>query len=175
MNKSEDEIRDLFNHLFDILKEGNIRKLDEAAKKYDGFPAGDDPLIGEPWIVLAIDCCPLETIKWILSRKVDLGFLENDGTTALSSAIRRTLPHRHKIMQMLIDHGAPLNIKGFNDYTPLHSAAMSNDVKALELLLKNGADPTIRTEIDDYATPYKEAKNFGMSKSVEFFESRGIK
>ena len=54
-----------------------------------------------------------------------------------------------------------MNAYGVNGWTPLHMAAGYGDLPALEVLLNAGADPTIKTEIDDYLTPAEEARKLG--------------
>ena len=158
-------------HLIDLLAEGNINLLEEAEKIIDSFPVGVDDYVGRHWITNAIDCGSLKSVKWILSRNVDLSFRDDEGYTPILSAIDREQPDKYEIIQLLIDHGAPINKKGINDWTPLHMSAAREDIEALKLLVRNGADLTIRTEIDDYATPLEEAKNLKKQRSVEYLEN----
>lgn len=44
------------------------------------------------------------------------------------------------VMKALLDVGADVNAKGFDDWTPLHYAAKSRSAKACTLLLERGAD-----------------------------------
>ena len=53
-----------------------------------------------------------------------------------------------------------------NDWTPLHHAAATDDVRAIELLLAHGADPNARTRIDDHATPLAEAEHLGRTEAA---------
>ena len=69
-------------------------------------------------------------------------------------------------MCTLLKHGADVNAKGLNDWTPSHLAAARNDLESLKILHKFGADLTIRTDIDDYATPYQEAVNLDFTKEI---------
>jgi ankyrin repeat protein len=50
-------------------------------------------------------------------------------------------------------------------------AAVREDIEALKILVSNGADLTIRTEIDEYATPLEEAKILKKKKSVEYLQN----
>ena len=158
-------------YLIDLLAQGNIELLEEAEKVIESFPTGIDNYLQRHWITNAIDCGSLASVKWVLSRSVDLNFRDDEGYTPLLSALERERPEKHEILQLLIDSGAPLNKKGVNDWTPLHMAAVREDIEALKLLIKNGADLSIRTEIDDYATPLEEAKILKKQKSVEYLLS----
>ena len=78
-------------------------------------------------------------------------------------------------MELLLRFGADVNLKGINDWTPAHMAAARNDVKALKILVKYGADLNIQTNIDDYATPLEEARilnnlSFNCSDAIKFLE-----
>jgi ankyrin repeat protein len=54
------------------------------------------------------------------------------------------------------------NQRGINDYTPLHMAVSENNLPAVELLLQAGADPRLRTRIDDCETPLEMAEKAGL-------------
>ena len=160
-----------YPYLIDLLAQGNIELLEEAEKVIESFPTGIDNYLQRHWITNAIDCGSLASVKWVLSRSVDLNFRDDEGYTPVLSALERERPEKYEILQLLIDSGAPLNKKGVNDWTPLHMAAVREDIEALKLLIKNGADLSIRTEIDDYATPLEEAKILKKQKSVEYLLS----
>jgi ankyrin repeat protein len=75
---------------------------------------------------------------------------------------------RHEVLEALLAAGAPGNAHGINDWTPAHMAAVREDIEALRILIKHGADLTIRTRIDDYATVLEEAQILERTKSVEY-------
>ena len=142
---------------------GDVAALEEIASIVDDFPTGKDDFISRHWITNAIDCGTKEVVSWMLSRGAPVVFDDDEGFSALHSAMDREIPDRIEIMKMLIDAGADINARGINDYTPAHHAATRNDVEALWLLVESGADLTIRTRIDEYATPLEEAKIMGGS------------
>ena len=85
------------------------------------------------------------------------------------------LAAKYEILELLLKHKAPLNIQGaFNDWTPAHLAAARDDVEALKLLVKYRADLSIRTRIDDHATPLEEARTLKKRKAVYYLESPGL-
>ena len=73
---------------------------------------------------------------------------------------------RYEIIDLLLKSGTDIQQRGLNDWTPLHYAAATDDVKAIELLLAHGPDATARTRIDDRATPIAEAEILGRSEAV---------
>ncbi len=153
--------------LADALLNTDIEHLEYLSNTFEGFPVGCDPESGEPWILLAIAAAPTQTLKWLLEKKPNLNF-SHIGYSPLHLALEREMPDIYEIFEILIKFGAPLNIKGINDYTPAHKAAMQNDVEALKILAKYGADFSIRTTIDDYATPLEEATKFKRTAAAEF-------
>ena len=59
------------------------------------------------------------------------------------------------------------NQRGLNDYTPLHMSVSERNLPAIVLFLKGGADPRLRTRIDDCETPGEMAEKAGLRNIVE--------
>ena len=142
----------------------------ELEQLIEDFPKGRDSYLGRSWIRHAVDCGSIASIEWMLSKGVDLASDDNEGYTPLHSALERPESDRYAVVELLLKRGAPIDAHGINDWTPLHMAAVREDIKALELLLRFGADPTVRTRIDHYATPLEEARNLDKQKAVQFLE-----
>lgn len=159
-----------YDYVLGILAAGNQTEFAELEKLVDGFPNGVDDFIGRRWITNAIDCGSLASIKWLLSRGVELSFRDEEGYTVLHSALERAKPDRDEILRLLLQHGADVNAHGINDWTPAHMAAIREDIEALKLLIQFGADLSIRTRIDDYATPLEEARKLKKTNAVQFLE-----
>ncbi|MBE9047968.1 ankyrin repeat domain-containing protein [Pleurocapsales cyanobacterium LEGE 10410] len=168
-------IPDDYNYCIEVLRSGSVDDLEELASLEEDFPKGKDRLLMRRWITNAIDCGSKEAIKWILKKKVDVIFRDDEGYTVLHSAIERNEDDKYEIMELLLKFGADVNLKGINDWTPAHLAAARNDVEALKILVKYGADLNIRTDIDDYATPLEEARilnslKLSCSEAIKFLE-----
>jgi ankyrin repeat protein len=154
-----------------VLESGDVSQLEALEAELDGFPHGDDPYLGRRWITNAVGVGSKAAVQWLLGKAVDLDFRDDEGYTPLHTAIDRGLPDRYEVLEMLLEAGAPVNRKGINDWTPAHMAAARDDVGALRLLVRYSADLTIRTDIDDYATPLEEARNLGKTNAASYLAS----
>lgn len=161
---------DEYNRGIDVLKSGDVAQLDALTREIDGFPNGVDSFIGRRWILHAIDVGTPASLEWMLARGVDLVFCDEEGYTPVLAAIESPRADRRDVLERLLHAGAPVNLKGINDWTPAHMAAARDDVEVLRLLVAHGADLTIRTNIDDYATPLEEARILGQHRAVAFLE-----
>ena len=159
-----------YEYLCQLLADGNIALLEEASTILEDFPTGKDDYHHEQWITHAVAWGALSTIRWMLSKNVPLDVREEDGRTLLHCAIDRAQADRSEVLELLLQHGAPMDLHGLNDWTPAHLAAARNDVPALELLVRYGADLTLRTRIDDYATPLEEARHLKRQEAVRYLE-----
>ncbi len=78
------------------------------------------------------------------------------------------------LMQMLVDHGADINIKshalGKDGYTPLHYAAAIGDIKGVQCLIDLGAK--VKPMSSDY-TPFREAYRQGHIGVCELLKKYG--
>lgn len=140
--------------------------LEEYSQLLDDFPNGRDQLVGREWIINAIDCGPIEVVRWMLSKNVCVRVESSEGFPVLHSALDRDLPGKCEILQMLIEAGADINERGMNDYTPAHRAAVRGDIESLKILWRAGADFTLATRIDSYANPLGEVLALGGREEV---------
>ena len=92
-------------------------------------------------------------------KKIDSAFRAGDLV-----ALRAALGEPDNVPKLLLSFGADPDQRGLNDYTPLHMAVSERSPEALKLLLASGANPTLRTRIDDYETPREMAEKAGMSE-----------
>lgn len=71
-------------------------------------------------------------------------------------------------VQVLLDHGASVNIQNVYGWTPLHVAAVRNYTDIARLLLKHGADVEAQ---DNYnQTPLEAAEGKGHQKMIELLK-----
>jgi ankyrin repeat protein len=98
------------------------------------------------------------------------------------------IPGRLEVLRLLLNHGAPTDIRRFEDTpyhfaklgkrsrhglgTPVHAAVSRNRPDALELLLSRGASRDVESTTGETALKY--AKEHGMHTMVEMLESTAV-
>lgn len=88
------------------------------------------------------------------------------GSPSIIAALSAERPDRLDVIHILLEHGADPDMRGVNDWTPLHYAVSRHDAEAIQLLLLSGADPSLRTRIDDYETALEGAELTGFEAGV---------
>ena len=174
-------------------EEKRLDRIDEAFRKGDLEAlraAVDDPgvlpngLVHETVgtaLVYAIYRSPLAFIRALLEIGADPNAPADDGFPPLIAALSctRDVPGATKrtdvvqTLRLLLAFGADPNQRGINDYTALHMAVGERNALAVQILLDAGADPDLRTRIDDYDTPEEMARSAGLSIIADMLARRG--
>ncbi|MDP3283649.1 MAG: ankyrin repeat domain-containing protein [Desulfobacterales bacterium] len=96
---------------------------------------------GRAPIIFAISARKINMIKLLLSKGADI---HTDGViiAALPGPTDNDEKHTLKILDLLIDKGADLNLANSKGETPLIAMLKINEVKNVQLLLSLGADPS---------------------------------
>ena len=102
-------------------------------------------------LAYAIYHSPLELVQKLLDADADPNLHEGDGFPPLVAAFE-SKANTFDVLKLLLENGADVEQRDFNDYTPLHLAAIG-DLPSVELLLAHGADPNAMPRIDDMETP----------------------
>lgn len=161
-----------YDEVLKAITADDIGALEELAQMIDDFPTGKDDLTQQHWLRHAVACGSADVVARMIEQGAPVVFSDDDGYTVLHVVMERNHPDKHAMMRLLIAAGADINAYGVNDWTPAHMAAAWNDVEALRLLHEAGADFSIRTRIDAYATPLEEAINLGRSaEAVAYLRS----
>jgi ankyrin repeat protein len=160
-----------YERVMAALAAGTPDEWEALAAELPGFPEGVDDLVRRRWIINALGSGSAASVEWMLRKGVTLDFRDDEGYTPVHAAIERRAGDRYELLERLLEAGAPVNLKGINDWTPAHMAAARDDVEALEILVRHGADLSVRTVIDEYATPLEEARHLGRTNAVRYLET----
>lgn len=150
--------------------EGDLAALKAAVENSDDVPNGQMPMGIGPCLGYAIYHSPLFFIRELLEIGADPNPVEHAGFPPLIAALSCSRPHPGlrgrtdviEILSLLLKFGADPNQRGINDYTPLHMAVSERHGEAITLLLDEGANPALRTRIDECETPLEMARNAGL-------------
>jgi uncharacterized protein len=170
-----------FQQINDAFHKGDLEALRAAADDPAAVPNGRiSDTIGS-CLVYAIYHSPLAFIRTLLelgadaNAPVDLGFPPLIAALSCArdvpGATRRT--DVDDIIRLLLSFGADPNQRGINDYTALHMAVTVASPLAVQLLLDAGADPELRTRIDECETPLEMASSAGLSDIAAVLARKG--
>ena len=168
-----------FERIDRAFRAGDLDELLAAVEDPDVVPNGPMPLAIGPCLEYAIYWSPIAFIRTLLELGADPNPTDHAGFPPLIAALSCSRPHPGsvprtdvlEVMELLIDFGADPNQRGLNDWTPLHMAVAQRHTDALRLLLRRGADPRIRTRIDDYDTAGEMAHSAGLTEMAELLRA----
>jgi uncharacterized protein len=164
-----------FEQIDKAFRAGDLSALRAAVENPDALPNGPMPLAIGPCLEYAIYHSPLPFIRTLLETGADPNPEEHAGFPPLHAALSCShaqpgSPGRSDvvaIVELLLAFGADPNQRGINDWTPLHMAVAQGTIDAMRVLLAAGADPHLRTRIDDCETPREMAERAGLHALVE--------
>lgn len=159
-----------FRKIDAAFRDGDLAALLNAVDDPGSIPNGPMPLTIGPCLVYAIYHSPLQFIRTLLEMGADPDPEVNDGFRPLIAVLScsRSQPGSDartdtiEVIKLLVSFGADPNQRGINDYTPLHMAVGERNLPAIEVLLQAGANPRLRTRIDEYETPFEMAERAGL-------------
>ena len=86
----------------------------------------------------------VEAVKALIARNADVN---KTGWTPLHYAASAGAPEHTQIIALLLEHHAYIDAASPNGTTPLMMAAHYGSMKSLQLLLDEGADPTLKNQL----------------------------
>jgi ankyrin repeat protein len=172
-----------FRKIDAAFRTGDLAELCAAVDDPASVPNGPMPLTIGSCLEYAIYHSPLPFIRALLEIGADPNPSNHAGFPPLIAALSCSRSHPGSpartdvgvIIRLLLSFGADPNQRGINDYTPLHMAVSERNRAAVEILLEAGADPFMRTRIDDCETPRAMADSAGfleMAEILAVFEAR---
>lgn len=160
---------------------GDLDALRAAVDDPSAIPNGQMPITVGSCLVYAIYCSPLAFIRTLLEIGADPNAPVDDGFPPLIAALSgsREMPGAKPrrdvddLIRLLLSFGADPNQRGINDYTALHMAVGEGNALAVQRLLDAGADPELRTRIDECETPLEMARSGNRADIVAILERKG--
>ena len=170
-----------FQRIDDAFRTGDLEALRAAVDDPAIVPNGRLPDTIGSCLVYAIYHSPLAFIRTLLEIGADPNRPVDDGFPPLIAALccTRDVPGATKrtdvddILWLLLSSGADPNQRGINDYTALHMAGAERQPLAVLILLEAGADPELRTRIDEQQTPLEMAEGLGDATIAALLASKG--
>ena len=170
-----------FQRIDDAFHAGDLDGLRAAVDDPALVPNGRMPDTIGSCLVYAIYHSPLAFIRTLLDIGADPNAPVDDGFPTLIAALCCTragpgmTPRSDvdDVIRLLLASGADPNQRGINDYTPLHMAVAERNAMAVQILLDGGADPELRTRIDDCDTPGEMAEAAGLGDLAAMLARRG--
>jgi ankyrin repeat protein len=160
----------MFKKIDAAFRAGDLAALRAAVEDPASIPNGPMPLTIGACLEYAIYHSPVPFIRTLLELGAEPNPQDHSGFPPLIAALACSRPAPGAparpdvaaILTLLLACGADPNQRGVNDYTPLHMAVSQRNLQAVALLLEAGADPRLRTRIDDCETPRELAERAGL-------------
>lgn len=154
---------------------GDLAALRAAVDNPAAIPNGPMSMTIGHCLEYAIYHSPLPFIRTLLEIGANPNPEDHIGFPPLIAALSCSHPHPGptartdvpEIMKLLLEFKADPNQRGINDYTALHMAVGERNLAAVQLLLQSGADPHLRTRIDECETPQEMAERAGFVEIAE--------
>jgi len=172
-----------FRKIDAAFRNGDLAALRDAVDDPASVPNGPMPLMIGSCLVYAIYHSPLPFIRTLLAIGADPNPAVDDGFPPLIAALSCSQPQPGSpgrsdtldVIKLLLTFDADPNQRGINDYTPLHMAVGERHLPAIEVLVDAGADPRLRTRIDNYETPREMAESSGLVELAKLLAAHEVR
>lgn len=126
----------------ELLKKNDVdtkfKEKNKDVMKYTG--GADTPLM------YAISKSDMDSIKILVENGANVNGLNNIGRSPLHQLTKFRIKDSQEILDYFLSKGANINLQDNFGMTPLYLAAFIDNVDAVNMFLKHGADPKIKSE-----------------------------
>ena len=169
-----------FKKIDAAFRAGDLAALRAAVEDPDTVPNGPMPLAIGPCLEYAIYHSPLSFIRTLLEIGANPNPEDHIGFPPLIAALSCSRsqpgsparPDVADILRLLLTFRADPNQRGINDYTAMCMAVAERNATAVDILIEAGADPRLRTRIDDCETPRELAEEMGLREIADRLAAR---
>src|SRR5918995_1610986 len=170
-----------FERIDSAFRRGDLEALRAAVDDPAAVPPDSTSATIGSCLVYAVYHSPVTFIRTLLEIGADPNAPVDDGFPPLIAALcctretpgAKRRPDVDDVLRLLLSFGADPNGRGINDYTPLHMAVAERNLLAIHILLEAGADPDVRTRIDERGTPLDMANAAGLPDAAAMLARRG--
>ena len=154
-------------NIFEAAATGNIERVRTLLKEN---PALISAYSADGWTALHLNFGHMEIAELLLNSGADVNAVSKNKfvATPLQGAVVRK---RLDLAQLLLAHGAKVNVRGEGGDSPLHEAAGSGQIEFAKLLLAHGAD--VNAKDDDSKTPLTIALEYKQPEMAKFLRAHG--
>lgn len=164
-----------FKRIDAAFRAGDLAALRAAVEDPDAVPNGPLPLAIGPCLEQGADEREGAMVDGVLEIGADPNPEDHIGFPPLIAALSCSRsqpgsparPDVADILGLLLTFRADPNQRGINDYTAMHMAVAERNAAAVDILLEAGADPRLRTRIDDCETPREMAEGMGLHEIAD--------
>jgi len=147
---------------------GDLNALQAATAGRWPIPNGPMPMEIGGCLEYAIYHSPLPFVRALLELGADPNPVDHRGFPPLIAAVGQTTREDQlAVVELLLSFGADPNQRGMNDYTALQVAVIERRPSIVKALLLHGADPSLRTRIDNLESAMDLAVESGDSRLIE--------
>jgi hypothetical protein len=173
-----------FQTAWTAMVEGDLARLEELTH-HSPFPCGTDDWVGCHWLSTAVATGNLVSVKWVLSKGVEVNYVDKEGFTPLMTALQVEMSSQLKqsyvplsaedaagltiqLIDVLLAAGTDINLGASLAETALQNAAWSSSPTVVRHLLACGANHLAN---DADHVPHRPADN---AKSAKQWENAAI-
>jgi hypothetical protein len=152
-----------------IFEAAAIGKLDIVKKELEEYPEDLDENGRDGFTPLQLACYfgHEDIVTFLLNQGADVNLVAQNGTK-IQAVHAAAASGNLNILRQLLEHGANVNGRQQNGFTPLHTAADNNNPNMAQLLIEFGADPNLAN--DSGQTPTDLAKTKGHEQMLSLLD-----